>query len=165
MLGVSVIFSQIHLPAARLTSGLGSRPAGPSRRQDELSDFLRIDGKPLRVLIVEDEAMVASVLQDIVFAAGGDVAATISSGLASVGAAGAIRPDIIIMDIGLPGMDGIDAAAIIRARYSLPVVFISGQQVGAEAVRRLGDLHRVEFLSKPIYAEALCAALLKAYAG
>lgn len=122
-------------------------------------------GRPLRVLIVEDDAMVAAVLQDIVRDGEGEVIGTISSGLASVGAAASIRPDVIVMDVGLPGMDGIDAAAIIRARYAIPVVFISGRELRHDEARRLGALDRVEILLKPIAGDALCDALLRAYAG
>jgi CheY-like chemotaxis protein len=115
--------------------------------------------RPLRVLIVEDDAMVAAVLRDIVLEAGSEVVGTISSGLASVGAAGAIRPDIVIMDVGLPGMDGIDAAGIIRARFRTPVIFISGRDIQSEVSARLDDLNAVEMLQKPVDRAALCAAL------
>jgi DNA-binding NarL/FixJ family response regulator len=50
--------------------------------------------------------MIAGVLQDVIQEAGGEVVGTISSGLASVGATTMIRPDIVIMDIGLPGRAG-----------------------------------------------------------
>jgi CheY-like chemotaxis protein len=115
------------------------------------------------VLVVEDDGMVAAVLRDIIEEAGGEVVAMITSGLASVGAADGTRPDIIVMDVGLPGMDGIDAAGIIRARYSIPVVFISGRDIRDEVAGRLGQLNAVGFLVKPIEAAAFCAALLHAH--
>jgi CheY-like chemotaxis protein len=154
----------MRLPSVSLVSNIGGGRAGSSSPRADIPNLLEIEGEPLRVLIVEDDAMVAGVLQDIVQEAGGEVAGTISSGLASVGAAAAIRPDIAIMDVGLPGMDGIDAAAIIRTRYRLPVVFISGTEVSPEARHRLGDVGGVEFLLKPIRAEILREALLKAFA-
>lgn len=114
------------------------------------------------MLIVEDDGMVAAVLRDIIEEAGGEAVAMITSGLASVGAADGTRPDVIVMDVGLPGMDGIDAAGIIRARYSIPVVFISGRDIRDEVAARLGALKAVEFLVKPVDAAGLCAALLRA---
>jgi CheY-like chemotaxis protein len=120
-------------------------------------------GQPLRVMVVEDDAMVSAVLRDIVEGAGGEVVATVTSGLASVGAAGGTLPDLIIMDIGLPGMDGIDAAAIIRARYGTPIVFVTGGDIRDEIGRRLGNVDGIEVLAKPIDPYALCEALLRAY--
>ena len=120
-------------------------------------------GAPLRVLIVEDEGMVAAGLTDIIEECGGRVVGMITSGLASVGAASGTRPDVIVMDVGLPGMDGIDAAAIIRSRHPVPVVFVSGRDVRDEVTRRLGNLDGVEMMLKPIDAEALCEAIRRSH--
>jgi CheY-like chemotaxis protein len=119
-------------------------------------------GEPLRVLIVEDDAAVAAILTDIVENCGGLVVGMITSGLASVGAAGGTRPHVIVMDVGLPGMDGIDAAAIIRARYPIPIVFISGRDIQAEVTQRLHDLEGIEMLVKPIDQTTLCEAIHRA---
>ena len=135
--------------------------AGP----DDRGKLVSASGEPLRVMVVEDDGMVSAVFRDIVEASGGEVVATVTSGLASVGAADGTRPDIIIMDIGLPGMDGIDAAGIIRSRYSIPIVFVSGLDVSDELARRLGESDGIELLVKPIDPASLLQALLKAYAG
>jgi CheY-like chemotaxis protein len=132
---------------------------------DERGKLVSASGEPLRVMVVEDDGMVSAVFRDIVEGFGGEVVATVTSGLASVGAADGTRPDIIIMDIGLPGMDGIDAAGIIRSRYSIPIVFVSGLDVGDELARRLGESGGIELLLKPIDPESLLQALLKAYSG
>lgn len=154
-------------------SGRNANPASPRREQVfpataqeecvDLEDRLRFEHERLRVLIVEDDAIVTSFLQSIVTSAGGEVAGTAASGHAAIGLAHSIRPDIVIMDIGLPGMNGIDAAAVIRAREPLPIVFISGQNVEAAVARRLGGLSGVGFLLKPFGAIELCDALLRAY--
>jgi CheY-like chemotaxis protein len=134
-----------------------------SSREEDSRKLIKPSGEPLRVMIVEDEAMVATMLTDIVEELGGHVVATITSGLASVGAASGARPDVIVMDVGLPGMDGIDAAAIILARQSMPLIFISGRDIGAEATQRLGGLDGIEILVKPIMQSALCEAIHRAH--
>jgi CheY-like chemotaxis protein len=121
--------------------------------------LLRASGESLRVLLVEDDAMVAQALRDIIEECGGYVAGMITSGLASIGAASGTRPDVIVMDVGLPGMDGIDAAAIIRARSSIPIVFVSGRDMSEEVAKRAGKLNRIEMLLKPITQATLCDAI------
>lgn len=138
-------------------------PAPGQEEYEDLDDRLRFEHERLRVLIVEDDAIVASFLQDIVMSAGGEIVGVAASGHAAVGLAESIRPDIIIMDVGLPGMNGIDAAAIICARQRLSVVFISGHNVETAVTRRLGDRSGMEFLLKPFGAVELCDALLRAY--
>ena len=116
----------------------------------------------LRVLIVDDEPMVAATLADIVADSGGEVVGVISLGLASVGAASVIRPDVVLMDVRLlPGLDGIDAAAIIRERRWTPIVFISGVDVRDEVALRLPTLDGIAILPKPIDTDALCDAILR----
>lgn len=158
--GQPVFLPELRSPGLRFASGSRQQSGGkqgPCARQ-----LVKSSGEPLRVLVVEDEAMVAALLQEIIMEAGGEVVGTISSGLASVGAAAVTRPDVIVMDIGLPGMDGIDAAAIIRARYAIPSVLISGKDSGAQIAERLGHV-RIAYVKKPIQADELCEALIEAY--
>jgi CheY-like chemotaxis protein len=133
-----------------------------SDAQDDDDALVRASGARLRVLLVEDDAAVAAVLTDFIRDSGGEIAAMITSGLASVGAAAGTRPDVIVMDVGLPGMDGIDAAAIIRARHQTPIVLISGRDIRAEATERLGSLEGLELLLKPIERKALSSAIHRA---
>lgn len=123
-----------------------------------------VSGRPLRILIVEDDPLVAAVIQDIVRDAGGAVAGTITSALAAVGAAAVIAPDVVIMDVRLGGpMDGIEAAGIIRARRNTPIVIITGEVEESELSARLATLEGVEAVLKPLYARTLCGAILRAY--
>lgn len=122
-------------------------------------------GQPLRILVVDDDAAVAAVLQGIVREAGGHVVGTVASGLAAVGAAAVIEPDVVVMDIRLPDMDGIDAAGVIRARRATPVVFATGADVRAEIEARLQSLDRIEVVMKPVDRAALRAAVRRVYLG
>lgn len=143
--------------AERPTSG------DPGNGQHELR-LRHVSGRPLRILIVEDDSLVAAVMQDIVRDAGGAVVGTIASALAAVGAAAVIAPDVVIMDVRLAGpMDGIEAAGVIRARRNTPIVIVTGEVDESELRTRLAMIEGVEAVLKPLYSRILCGAILRAY--
>ena len=88
---------------------------------------LPLGGAPeARVLIVEDERIVAKGLEQELQAFHYQVCATAMSGEAAVEAAERTRPDVVLMDIRLPGsMDGTHAAALIWQRLQIPVVYLT----------------------------------------
>src|SRR5688572_24087893 len=78
------------------------------------------------ILIVEDEGVVALDLESRITTMGYRVAAVASSGEAAIEQATAMRPDLILMDIKLPGeIDGVEAAQRIHAVLDVPVVFLT----------------------------------------
>ena len=80
----------------------------------------------VQVLIVEDEPIVSMDLRYKLESLGYGVPAEIRSGEEAVAAASQLRPDVVLMDIGLSGdMDGIDAAAQIRGQSVVPVVYLT----------------------------------------
>ncbi len=90
-------------------------------------DQRRMTAGKVQVLIVEDEAVVSMDLRYKLEAMGYSVIAEISSGEEAVKAASQLRPDVVLMDIGLSGqIDGIDAAAKIRDQFDVPVVYLTG---------------------------------------
>lgn len=79
-----------------------------------------------RVLIVEDEAIVALDIQSRLRNMGYEVVRQVSSGEDAVAAARDIRPDLILMDIMLDGaMDGIQAAEAIRSESPIPIIYLT----------------------------------------
>lgn len=79
-----------------------------------------------RLLIVEDELILAMDLKDRLNDLGYTVVDTVSTGEAAVAAARGHLPDLILMDIRLAGrMDGIAAAREIRSLHDIPVIFMS----------------------------------------
>ncbi|MCC7163189.1 MAG: response regulator [Anaerolineae bacterium] len=79
-----------------------------------------------RIMIVEDERIVAKDLQFRLQGLGYQVAAMASEGHDAISKAGAIRPNLVLMDIRLEnGMDGIEAAEQIRSELDIPVVFLT----------------------------------------
>ena len=79
-----------------------------------------------RILVVEDEAIVARDIQLQLAELGYEAVGHAARGDEAIELAGALRPDLVLMDIQLAGhMDGIEAAQVIRTQFGLPVVFLT----------------------------------------
>ena len=80
----------------------------------------------VRILIVEDQFLVANDIKDNLENLGYEISAIATSGEKAVKKAGEGKTDLVLMDIVLRGeMDGIEAAEIIRSRFDLPVIFLT----------------------------------------
>ena len=80
----------------------------------------------LRVLVVEDEALVALELRDRLQRLMVDVVAVADTGEQALQLMEEVRPDLVLMDIRLKGaLDGIQAAALVRERFDVPVVYLT----------------------------------------
>lgn len=80
----------------------------------------------VRILIVEDEGLIARDIENMVKNAGYEVCGVVQSGTEAIRQAEALEPDLVLMDILLQGeMDGIEAAYLIRERFNLPVIYLT----------------------------------------
>jgi two-component system cell cycle sensor histidine kinase/response regulator CckA len=103
----------------------------------------------LRILIVEDDRSTASFIQDIVQAAGHHVVGTAASGDEAVLKAGELRPEMVLMDIHLPGtMDGIAAGDEIYSTLDIPVIYLTGY-ADENTLRRAITSRSFGFIVKP----------------
>ncbi len=113
-----------------------------------------------RVLVVDDEQVIADTLSIILNKAGFD-ASPVYTGNGAVESARSIKPDLIISDVIMPDMNGIDAAIQIRAFLpSCKILLFSGQAATAdllESARAKG--HEFEILAKPVHPQDLLAKL------
>ena len=109
----------------------------------------------VQVLVVEDEAIVSMDLRYKLESLGYSVPAEVRSGEEAVAAASRLRPDVVLMDIGLSGdMDGIDAAAQIRDQYEVPVVYLTAYADEA-TLERAKLTEPYGYLLKPVDSKAL----------
>jgi DNA-binding NarL/FixJ family response regulator len=104
-----------------------------------------------RIMIVEDDVIIAEELEYILTSAGYDVIKTIYSAEEAPGFAEKLMPALILMDILFPeGMDGITAARKIKSALDLPIMFFTGSS-GLELVERAKDLEPVGYVVKPFH--------------
>ena len=120
-----------------------------------------MDEPPLRILIADDEPLAAERLQLLLARASGvDLVGTASDGEAAVRLAEGLNPDVMLLDIAMPGMDGIDVArALAERRPSPAVVFVTAFDQFAVAAF---EVAAVDYLMKPIEPARLQKALDRA---
>jgi CheY-like chemotaxis protein len=112
-----------------------------------------------RILVVEDEFIVALELTRSLERMGYSVCGTVGSGIAAIDCVERERPDCILMDVSLKGeMDGIEAARHIQRRYGIRSVFLSGYPAD-EMMARVADVKPIGCFVKPLEYEQLEAAL------
>ncbi|MCG8570934.1 MAG: response regulator [Spirochaetes bacterium] len=102
-----------------------------------------------RILIVEDDAIIAEDLKECITELGYETISTESSAENALSLINAEKPDLILMDIKLCGiLDGIEATAIINARHNIPVIYITAFS-DAQIKARVSKTKSVKFITKP----------------
>jgi two-component system, chemotaxis family, chemotaxis protein CheY len=110
------------------------------------------DGEPIRCLVVDDSIFARKNLQRILALFGGKVAGEAGDGRAAVKAYGEIQPDLVLMDVTMPDMEGIEAAEqIINHHPEARVIMVSsvGYQENVSEALRKGALFFVQKPPKP----------------
>jgi two-component system, response regulator PdtaR len=111
----------------------------------------------LRVLVIEDDALIAMMLAEMLSDLGHRVCATATTPAEAIAAARQENPDFLLSDVKLRNGSGIDAVdEIVRSR-PLPHIFVTGDTVGLKSLRP-----DVVALGKPFSAGALANAIKKA---
>lgn len=119
------------------------------------------DAKTLRVLIADDEPLAAERLQLLLAKAdGAQLVGTASDGESAINLARALTPDVLLLDIAMPGLDGIDVARALAAQAQSPaVVFVTAFDQFAVAAF---EVEAVDYLMKPVDPRRLQRALDRA---
>ena len=116
------------------------------------------EGKPLRVLIADDEPLAAERLQLLLARAdGAQLVGTASDGESAINLTEALSPDLLLLDIAMPGLDGIGVARALAAHRPSPaVVFVTAFDHFAVAAF---EVEAVDYLMKPVDPVRLQRAL------
>ena len=110
---------------------------------------------PLRILIVEDEALVARDLSATLARMGYVITCVASTGFEALRSASEVRPDIALMDIRLgDGGDGIDTAKLLHQEFSVPVVYLTAY-ADDETLARAKETQPYGYLLKPFHESEL----------
>lgn len=119
------------------------------------------DAQSLRVLIADDEPLAAERLQVLLArASGATLVGTASDGESAVNMAEALSPDLLLLDIAMPGLDGIEVARALANQDPAPaVVFVTAFDQFAVAAF---EVAAVDYLMKPVDPERLQRALDRA---
>lgn len=113
--------------------------------------------KKLNILIADDESIIRLGLRQILEEAGHSVS-TAENGVAAVKQAAGFTPDLVILDIKMPEMDGIEAARTLLEHTQVPIIFLTayGEK---ELVERAARLPVMGYLVKPIKEAELLAMI------
>jgi pilus assembly protein CpaE len=121
------------------------------------------EGEKIRVLVVDDISETRENIRKLLqFETDIEVVATARSGKEAIQLATDTRPDVVLMDINMPDMDGITATEIIRKQMSFVQVVILSVQGDQNYMRRAMLVGARDFLTKPPNADELTSAIRRA---
>jgi two-component system, response regulator PdtaR len=139
-------------PASRAYGGVTGRQSTPS------GYARRVSQPPFRVVIAEDEALIRLDLKEMLEEEGYVVAGEAADGETAVALTENLRPDLVILDVKMPVLDGISAAERIAAGHLAPVVILTAFSQ-RELVERARDAGAMAYLVKPFTKADLVPAI------
>lgn len=110
-----------------------------------------------RILIVDDEPTILATMAPLLRARGYTVA-TATSGYGALDAVARTSPDLVILDLGLPDLDGVDVCRRLREGRNLPIVVLSARDAERDKVAAL-DAGADDYVTKPFGSEELLARI------
>lgn len=108
-----------------------------------------------RILIVEDDAVLSRVLVDNLTFEGFDVQ-HVADGRAAIDKARSMAPDLVLLDITLPGMSGFELCALWREEFRMPIIMLTSRTQKADKLRGL-RIGADDYVTKPFDLEELMA--------
>ena len=137
--------------------------SGPEDDASQKATIVNTEEKPtagagLRVIVAEDEALIRMDLVELLTEEGYQVIAEAGDGEEALALARKLMPDLVVMDVKMPKMDGISAAAIIAEERIAPVVMLTAFSQ-RELVERARDAGAMAYVVKPFDASDVVPAI------
>jgi response regulator NasT len=123
-----------------------------------VAHFQRAGEGPLRVAVAEDQRDTREYLQELLGRLGHQVVAAAETGRQLVELCRSAAPDLVIADVRMPDLDGIDAAAAVNRERPVPVILLSAHHED-DVLSRLGGAHVFGYLVKPVTEDHIKAAI------
>lgn len=117
----------------------------------------------IQVLVAEDDFLVRKKTVHILKKNGYRVVGEAGTGQEAVDMAGSLKPDIILMDIKMPDLDGLEATRLLQERYPTPVVILSAHET-MDLVAKASSVGAGAYLTKPLRADEVGRAIAIAIA-
>ena len=101
----------------------------------------------MKILVADDDAQLQRALRITLASRGYDVVAA-SDGAEAIDLAASAHPDLVLLDLGMPNVDGMDVIRAVRAWSKVPILVLSGRTDSAEKVEAL-DAGADDYVTKP----------------
>jgi len=111
-----------------------------------------------RIAVIDDHARSRALVAKTVVSLGGAVVAEADTAAAGIDLVEGLRPDAVVLAVGLPDRDGVDAATEIMRRAPCPIVLLTSR-AGADVARRASSAGAMAYLLKPLRPEELEPAI------
>ena len=112
-----------------------------------------------KIMIVDDEVVIATQLEETLTSMGYHVVGTAASGEQAIEMAKELYPDLVLMDIVMPGgLDGIDAARILKDECRIPILFVTAY-TGYDLIDRAKDLKPTAYIINPFQESQIRASI------
>jgi two-component system, response regulator PdtaR len=115
--------------------------------------------RTLRIAVADDEPRMLQFYKEILSLMGHEVVCAAGNGVELIDQCRSVHPDLVITDIKMPDMDGIDASAQVAAHEPVPIILVTAHD-DPELLDRAGATHVLAYLVKPIKRQDLQPAIL-----
>ncbi|MCX6066953.1 MAG: response regulator transcription factor [Chloroflexi bacterium] len=110
---------------------------------------------PKKILVIDDEPKIVEICQDYLKAAGFDVVSA-GDGLKGLSAARREKPDLVVLDLMMPGMDGLDVCRSLRRESNTPIIMLTARVEESDKLVGL-ELGADDYITKPFSPRELVA--------